>query len=620
MKINTQEIRRSQFILTYGPGAIIESIYGPRLIKSICDGMGKRFSMENLEKYEIENKRLCTGIQNIVNEYRGNNIISGNYSKYLDNVHIFSPVSNMEVGGNYISNIYYSTREFPEWKICYGKSPGKESHNPILYQATQSKNCPLCKNSDTSSVRFVMACRKGHLDDIQWKTIVHRNSEHKNCNPDYYYWEAGGVSLADITIKCPECQSMVTMNDVYKAWIPCTGRYPESSLKTGCDEQMQVMQRQASSLYLPVSIMLVTIPEYNTGVSNLLNNKTVYATVNPLVQSWENNGDINQNLKILHNYFNSNGLSEEKYITFENYINTYGIEKLKHLLKKFKDTGRMCFMDFVYEEFDSLLYGPRNCKDFVMGEPVTIKNIDNFPALNIYPVKSIKTTTVQIGYTRKVTSHKKNKTDENEDQDHIVSSAAVINDDKASSDNDYWYPGFEGTGEGIFITFSAGEFQELKGVKAYKEWCPAFSNGKVKNIEPWDSSISHPLYVWLHTLSHAIINVLSLYSGYSSASMRERVYIDKDRKNGGILIYASTMGEDSGMGGLSGLVTQEKFRQILMKAKEHIDICSNDPLCMEIRKEKSSQNGAACYSCILISETSCEHRNMFLDRHLVTGD
>ncbi len=614
MKINTQEIRRSQLILTYGPGAIIESIYGPRLIKSIDRGMGKQFSQKNLEKYEIENNRLCTGIQSIVNEYRNNNIISGIYGKVPDNVHIFSPISDIEVGGSSSWKIYYSTLEFPEWKICYGKSPGKKQHRPILYQTKRTRKCPECQNNETSSVRFVMACKKGHLDDIQWGRIVHKNSQSKNCNPDYYYWKAGGVSLADITIECPQCQSEVTMKNVYNERFYCTGRYPESATISRCGGQMRVMQRQASSLYLPLTIMLVKIPEYDSGINNLLNNKTIYATVNLVVQTGENSDDINQFLKKLHEYFDVNGLSEEKYNQFKNYINEYGLEKLKCLLKKFNDTRKTNFMDFVYEEFDSLLYGPRNNDNFVMGEHVTVNNVDEFPAINVYPVSRIKTTTVQIGYTRKVPTDKKNKYDENEEQDPLVSSAA------STSDDDYWYPGFEGTGEGIFITFSDREFTELKNKKAYNEWNSTFENGGSKNTIPWDASVTHPLYVWLHTLAHAIINVLSLYSGYSSASMRERIYIDRNQKNGGILIYTSTMGEDTGMGGLSSLVTQEKLQQILVKAKERIDICSNDPLCLEIRKEQAGQNGAACYSCILISETSCEHRNMFLDRHLITGD
>ena len=36
---NFQELRRSQFILTYGPGSIIETKYGPRLIPSLRYGI-----------------------------------------------------------------------------------------------------------------------------------------------------------------------------------------------------------------------------------------------------------------------------------------------------------------------------------------------------------------------------------------------------------------------------------------------------------------------------------------------------------------------------------------------------------------------------------------------------
>jgi|GEM_PF-508248 len=611
--IDTQEIRRSQFILTYGPGAIIESMYGPRLVKSLIYGLGKQFSTEHLEKYEINNSRLGAVIYGIVNKYRDSKNIAGEYVNNYENIRIFSPVSGIESGSSDKNQSYYSTLEFPEWKVCYGKAPGRTPHDPVLYRTGKSKKCPVCHNN-TSSIRFVMACRKGHLDDVQWDNAVHRNNSHKSCSPDYYYWKADGVSLADITISCPKCKSKVTMQDVYNTNFKCTGRYPESKIVKPCGEKMWVMQRQASSLYLPITIMLVAIPEYDNGINKLLNNRKVYFTVNPLVKNWENTGNFDQNIKNLHAYFNYNGLGDEVYAIFEDYINKYGIENLKSLLNKFSDTGKMNFMDFVYEEFNFLLSGPDNCDNFIMGEPITIKNIAGFPGLDVYPVKLIKTTTVQIGYTRKVPHDKKNEQKEDEEQDYIVSSAG------STTDGDCWYPGFEGKGEGVFIAFSAGEFPELKNRKAYNEWLNAFHGGNSGNNPPWDNSVSHPLYIWLHTLSHAIINALSLYSGYSSASMRERVYIDASQKNGGILIYTSTAGEDAGIGGLSNLVTEDKFSRILIKAKEKIDICSNDPLCMEIRKGPGSGNGAACYSCILISETSCEHRNMFLDRHIFTGD
>lgn len=122
--------------------------------------------------------------------------------------------------------------------------------------------------------------------------------------------------------------------------------------------------------------------------------------------------------------------------------------------------------------------------------------------------------------------------------------------------------------------------------------------------------IDNPVFVWWHTLSHAIINSLSLYCGYNSNSLKERVYI---HPNGGILIYNTSPGEDCGMGGLSEVVNI--FDVVLENALDNIISCSNDPLCIEENIEMGKVNGAACHNCLLISETSCEHRNMLLDRH-----
>jgi hypothetical protein len=59
----------------------------------------------------------------------------------------------------------------------------------------------------------------------------------------------------------------------------------------------------------------------------------------------------------------------------------------------------------------------------------------------------------------------------------------------------------------------------------------------------------------------------------------------------------------------------DRFDQILQTALQDVDNCSNDPLCEEAPSAGAS--GAACYSCLLVSETSCEHRNMGLDRLLL---
>jgi hypothetical protein len=49
-------------------------------------------------------------------------------------------------------------------------------------------------------------------------------------------------------------------------------------------------------------------------------------------------------------------------------------------------------------------------------------------------------------------------------------------------------------------------------------------------------------------------------------------------------------------------------------------LCSNDPVCafhVPAQHDQQPLLGSACHGCLLISETSCEQRNDFLDRALV---
>src|ERR1700730_2061171 len=73
---------------------------------------------------------------------------------------------------------------------------------------------------------------------------------------------------------------------------------------------------------------------------------------------------------------------------------------------------------------------------------------------------------------------------------------------------------------------------------------------------------------------------------------------------------------------LRGLVSSApRFAHILRNALERLRICSNDPVCADHEPDDRSgdraTHGAACHGCLLIAETSCEMRNLFLDRGLL---
>ena len=73
MKKDVQNIRKSQFVLSYGPGSIIEGKNGSRLMPSIDTGMTWYMSKEFLEKNEISDIRMS----NIVESFEDREIDSG---------------------------------------------------------------------------------------------------------------------------------------------------------------------------------------------------------------------------------------------------------------------------------------------------------------------------------------------------------------------------------------------------------------------------------------------------------------------------------------------------------------------------------------------------------------
>jgi hypothetical protein len=172
----------------------------------------------------------------------------------------------------------------------------------------------------------------------------------------------------------------------------------------------------------------------------------------------------------------------------------------------------------------------------------------------------------------------------------------------------HWYPGVELFGEGVYLDLADADLT-LVGDRA-QAW-----NDSYQRSNSTDETL-HPIHVWWHTLSHRLLRALSIDSGYSSASIRERVYRRLEPgqpARGGLLLYTVQPGGDGTLGGLVGLVPS--FAQVIAAALRDLASCSNDPLCEEALPD--GVNGSACYSCLLASETSCEERNVHLDRLLL---
>lgn len=193
-----------------------------------------------------------------------------------------------------------------------------------------------------------------------------------------------------------------------------------------------------------------------------------------------------------------------------------------------------------------------------------------------------------------------------------------------SGDELYWRPAVELRGEGIFV-----ELRE-KAVAAWEERAAVQQLSATLDLAhtTWRHERELPAttfpgsrYVLLHSLAHLLINGLALDCGYSSTSIRERIYssIGESNRMAAILLYTATPDSDGSLGGLADQGRPERLGTILKDSLERALYCSSDPLCgHQAAAEVGLLNGAACHACLLVAETSCERANRYLDRaHVV---
>jgi hypothetical protein len=183
-----------------------------------------------------------------------------------------------------------------------------------------------------------------------------------------------------------------------------------------------------------------------------------------------------------------------------------------------------------------------------------------------------------------------------------------------------WLPAIENRGEGVFIGFSKAAIDTWLKRPAVQERGRAL----MRAFDLWRDQRTFkgmefpglPYYA-LHSLSHLLITSVALACGYSSSSIRERVYVGDSGY--GILLYTGVSGSEGTLGGL--VEVGRKIEDYLVRGLAAGRLCSNDPVCAQhapdLPYEDRFLHGAACHGCLLIAETSCERFNQYLDRALV---
>ena len=184
-----------------------------------------------------------------------------------------------------------------------------------------------------------------------------------------------------------------------------------------------------------------------------------------------------------------------------------------------------------------------------------------------------------------------------------------------------WLPAFENRGEGIFLQFNQEYLKSWMNQKSVNDRSMQLANG----FEAWRKEHSSSArvapslqYLMMHSFSHLLLTAVALRCGYPASSIRERVYAIPAIGHG-VLLYTGSSDAEGTLGGLVQVGRQ--IHEVVKSALELGTLCSNDPVCAQHDPsnphERRFLHGAACHGCLLVSETSCEQQNDYLDRSLV---
>lgn len=188
-----------------------------------------------------------------------------------------------------------------------------------------------------------------------------------------------------------------------------------------------------------------------------------------------------------------------------------------------------------------------------------------------------------------------------------------------------WLPAVVVRGEGIFLAFDQeqldswdlahGDFHRQRLVAVNRN---LHAQAERRQVNARDAT---PKFVLLHTFAHVLVSQLIFDCGYGSSSLRERIYFsDEHPRMAGILVYTAAGDSEGTMGGLVRMGSPGLLERTMARALDRARWCSSDPVCIESPGQgPDSCNLAACHSCALLPETSCEQQNRLLDRAMLVG-
>ena len=576
------QVRQSQVITTYGPGALIDLPRHSAIVGGL-DTWPNPGELDEVVEPRLTNKlRSMTGVP-------------------APRLHAPPPAANEPwAGGRGIA-----AWRFPEWFVVQEDGGGTEGDRSrrLVHRKALDRNDRF-EGRSVVPTRFVRACPKGHVDDLDWAGFAHRGGD--DCRRQLWLGERGTTGdLAELTVRC-ECGRSRYLYEaaeienrplgVCRGARPWLGRGAEEP----CAHPSRLLIRTASNAYFPQVVSVLSLPDRGKAVETAVR-------------------DLWDDLQIVDDpaglaFMKRKSKVAQALAAFDDTEVLRAIAEWKH--GKGSDRPvKQVEMDALLGAAEGGLAGDLAAEaDFCarrLPEAAWRRSARSEGVASVVQLHRLREVLALIGFTRidAVTPdiHGEYETD--------VERAEIALEPQ-------WFPAVENRGEGVFVQLRTDAVEAWLRRPPVRERLERLAEGHAAWQEGRKTQRPFPggPYVLLHTLSHLLIQSLAMRCGYPASAIRERIYAEPgpDGERFGILLYTGTPDSE---GTLGGLVQQARhLEDHLADALRMGALCSNDPICAQHQPSGSMErrwlHGAACHGCALLAETSCEVHNDYLDRAL----
>ena len=582
------KIRQSQIVTTFGPGALLDLVEDAVVVGGL-DAWRFEGGAQAIEEPRLRDA-LAERLQAVGRRLS------------LDRAFVAPPAGDDKAPRR---STGVPVLEFPRWFVCQNPHCRALVRNDAL-ELRGHRYIHLCddrKQGRPVPVRFVAACRRGHLEDMPWVAFAH--DRRPVCGaPRLRLLEGATGDFSEVRVLCA-CG--VPARSLSHALVPeanprCGGRRPWLGREGDepCEERLRLLVRTASNGYFAQVMSALWIPE----------------EANALRRAVESVWDVLQSA------------TPATLPAFRT------IKKVADALAGYADEAVLATVEVVRSgrpvpreplrtaEFRVFVSAPEEVPgelpaagDRFFARRAATDSLASLPGrlARVVLVHKLREVRVQVGFTRLEPA----TPDLQGEFDLGVESQPL----GLATD---WLPAIEVRGEGLFVQLDEQAVREWERREAVKKRARALLAG----YEAWrggnGSLPEFPgvRFYLLHTMSHLLLTALSLECGYAASALRERIYCDPVSESMPMAAFLLSTGSPGTEGTLGGLVAEgRRLTSHLARAWTLGTLCSNDPVCAAHSPARELGEryleGAACHGCLFLPECSCERFNGYLDRALV---